>query len=275
MSNWVPLSVRRGVRTAPGLEEGVPPHLASALEYWVQGIFGYRSTGGMREDLIHNAALSVRISAGNGSGVDMMARLVSQCMRDEDLFLDLVDYLLSTSQGRASATLLEHSLAIGGSAWMAVRDAGLQRRVDETAQKSYAEASSASDQASEELQQAWGRAFSRDADASDAWDHAIKAVEAILIPIVVPKQDKAQLGHVLGALKSQGGRWRFVLPGAKLDHSVEPLIAMLDALWPNPDRHAGGSQRPPTLEEAQAAVHLAVSIVQWARGNSIILKAAP
>ncbi|MET7826293.1 hypothetical protein ABZT23_16580 [Streptomyces sp. NPDC005386] len=202
----------------------------------------------------------------------MMNDLVSQCMGDDDLFLDLIDYLLSTRQGNSQYQALEHSLSIGGSAWMAVKDRGLQRRVDETAQQSYDSAASPSDQASEELRQAWDRAFSRNPDASDAWDHAIKAVEAVLIPIVVPKQDKAQLGHVVGSLRSQGDRWKFVLPGAQMDHSVQPLISMLDALWPNPDRHANGTHREPTLEEAQGAVHLAVSIVQWARGNALTLR---
>ncbi|MFD9608782.1 hypothetical protein ACFWWS_05400 [Streptomyces sp. NPDC059083] len=273
MSNWEPLSVRRGIRPPRGLEEGVPPHLAPALEYWVQGIFGYRSTDGMRKGVILDAALAVRAPMSNStSGTSMMENLLSQCRRSGDLFLDLLDYLLSTPLGNHACQSLENSLRTGGSAWTAVKDAGLQRRVDSTAQKSYESAALPADQASGELRQAWDHAFSRSADASDAWDHAIKAVEAVLIPVVVPKQEKAQLGHVIGSLRSQGDRWSFILPGAKMDHSVDPLIAMLDALWPNPDRHATGTQRTPTLEEAQAAVHLSVSIVQWARTGSLILK---
>ncbi|WP_329253111.1 hypothetical protein OG223_25755 [Streptomyces sp. NBC_01478] len=273
MSNWVPLSVRRGIKPPNQIEEGVPQHLAPALEYWVEGIFGYRSSRGMNRDLIHNAALAVRIPVVNGDGSAMMHHLLSQCLQNGDLFLDVIDYLLSTSVGNSGAPHLEQSLSIGGSAWMAARDlGGLRRRVDETAQRSYDVATSPTDQASDELKQAWDRAFSRDPDASDAWDHAIKAVEAALIPIVVPKQDKAQLGHVVGSLRSQGDRWNFILPGVKMDHSVQPLISMLDALWPNPDRHANGTQRKPTLDEAQSAVHLAVSLVQWARGTVLTLR---
>ncbi|WP_167502577.1 hypothetical protein [Streptomyces malaysiensis] len=229
----------------------------------------------MNTPLIHRAALAVRIPIPNTYDVDMMQSLILQCAQDENIFLDLVDYLLSTGSGDPAASSLESSLSVGGSAWMVSADRrSLQRRVDATTQASYESASAPADQASEELRQAWDRAFSRGPDASDAWDHAIKAVEAVLIPVVVPKQEKAQLGHVVGSLRSQGARWRFILPGVKLDHSVEPLVSMLDALWPNPDRHANGANRAPTLEEAQAAVHLAVTIVQWARGSALSLSAS-
>ncbi|QQC90260.1 hypothetical protein [Streptomyces alfalfae] len=227
----------------------------------------------MKMSLIHSAALAVRVPVQNGHSVEMMHSLIGTCANAEDLFLDLIDYLLSTYGGNSRYASLEECLSVGGSAWMAVKDQkGLQRRVDESAQQSYESAASPSDQAGEELKQAWVNAFSRNPDASDAWDHAIKAVEAVLIPIVVPQQDKAQLGHVVGSLRSQGKRWKFILPGVQMNHDVQPLVSMLDALWPNPDRHANGNQRQPTLEEAQAAVHLAVSIVQWARGNGLMLR---
>ena len=41
------------------------------------------------------------------------------------------------------------------------------------------------------MKHAGDRSFSRNPDASDARDHAIKAVETVLIPIVVPKQEQA------------------------------------------------------------------------------------
>ncbi|MEU9634427.1 MULTISPECIES: hypothetical protein [Streptomyces] len=229
----------------------------------------------MNTSLIHRAAMAVRIPIANTREVEMMQSLILQCAQDENLFLDLVDYLLSTGSGGTMASHLESSLSVGGSAWMVSADGiSLQRRIDESAQLSYELASAPADQASEELKQAWDRAFSRGPDASDAWDHAIKAVEAVLIPLVVPKQEKAQLGHVVGSLRSQGDRWKFVLPGVKMDHSVAPLVSMLDALWPNPDRHANGANRKPRLEEAQAAVHLAVNIVQWARGDVLSLRSS-
>jgi len=48
---------------------------------------------------------------------------------------------------------------------------------------------------------------------------------------------------------------------------VAPLVSMLRLMWPNPDRHGGESSRQPSLVEAQAVVHPAVTIVQWARSD--------
>jgi hypothetical protein len=50
------------------------------------------------------------------------------------------------------------------------------------AHDAYERAVAPQDVAGNELQEAWARALGRHPDASDAWDHAIKAVEAVLIP---------------------------------------------------------------------------------------------
>jgi hypothetical protein len=78
--------------------------------------------------------------------------------------------------------------------------------------------------------------------------------------------DKPTLGKVLGQLRSQPHLWKLGVAGPNDDHSIEPLTGMLGLLWPNPDRHGNpAKRRTPTLEEARAVVHLAVTIVQWGR----------
>jgi hypothetical protein len=132
-------------------------------------------------------------------------------------------------------------------------------------QAAYELATSPTDHASGELAEAWSKAYGLQPNASDAWDHAIKALEAILIPIVCPTRDKATLGSVAADLKAQPGRFTFRLQGSGLD-GVETLEVMLRLLWPNPDRHGGGpNPRVPTIGEARAVVQLAVTIVQWGR----------
>lgn len=59
------------------------------------------------------------------------------------------------------------------------------------------------------LSVAWSNAYGRTPDASDSWDHAIKAVEHVLIPLVAPNQSKPNLGHVVGSLDAQGQLWRW------------------------------------------------------------------
>jgi hypothetical protein len=61
---------------------------------------------------------------------------------------------------------------------------------DET-QATYEAAIAAADEAASELREAWANAFGRNGDPSDAWDHAIKAVEDVLIPEMMPNNTKA------------------------------------------------------------------------------------
>jgi hypothetical protein len=49
---------------------------------------------------------------------------------------------------------------------------------------------------------------------------------------------------------------------------IAPLVGMLRLLWPNPDRHAGQGPAP-ALEQAQAVVQLATTIVQWTRDGVV------
>jgi len=84
---------------------------------------------------------------------------------------------------------------------------------------------------------------------------------------VTPAKAKATLGDVVGTLNSQDHLWRLALHGHDGSQSVAPLVSMLRLMWPNPDRHGGQGSRQPSLVEAQAVVHLAVTIVQWARSD--------
>jgi hypothetical protein len=166
---------------------------------------------------------------------------------------------------------LDEILLLGGSVWQ-VDPSGrrLVRRVNKTATAAFVEASSHDDAASAELSEAWTAAYGRHPDPSDAWDHSIKAVEAMLIPIVTPNKAKATLGDVVGNLNSQGTQWKLGLHGHDDSQSVAPLVSMLRLMWPNPDRHRSGTSRTPALAEAQEVVHLAVTIVQWARCNALV-----
>ena len=115
------------------------------------------------------------------------------------------------------------------------------------------------DSASEEMRIAWANVYGRHPNPSDAWDHAIKAVEEIYRPLVVPKQTKGTLSDVVGQLKNTPHVWHFELG------RIEALEAAMRLMWPNPDRHGGGDKRVPTMQEAEAVVQLAVMLVQWGR----------
>lgn len=257
-----------------GPYEDVPSHLFGPLLAWIDSSFGGRpdsladTNGGPR------LAAAIRrgvVYEGNPITVRAVTASISPFDADEPV-LDAVDAVLYLDEMSVGACLsLDELLMVGGSVWR-VDPAGrrLVRRVDETATAAFEEASSPDDAASTELSEAWTAAYGRHPNASDAWDHSIKAVEAVLIPIVTPNKAKATLGDVVGILNSQGSQWQLDLHGHDDSQSVGPLVSMLRLIWPNPDRHGSGVSRTPSLTEAQEVVHLAVTLVQWARCNALL-----
>lgn len=264
-NEWVPLSVRRGLRQDGALHSGLPDHLHRPVEYWLQGITGYRTNTGMNQPLIHSIAMKSGVKLWTSRPATQLEELITAGERDEDVYLDIIDAALSTGKGVSE---IKRILKDGRSLWTVTEDGrALVERVDATAAKSFAMATRPTDVASAELTEAWLNIYGRDPDASDAWDHAIKAVEAILIPIVVPSQDKATLGHVIGMLDKQGDRFGFQIGDGD---AIPELVTMLRLLWPNPDRHASAEQRrTPADQQARGVVHLAITIVQWAREGLI------
>jgi hypothetical protein len=271
---WQRFSVRTGVVQDDGPYEDVPGHLYEPLVEWINYNFGGRPNspadveGGprlaaaMRRVIPHgDGPLTVRAVTGSISHFDT-----------DDKLLDAVDaalYLKAVTVGARRS--LDELLMLGGSVWRVDPDGRrLIRRVDETAVSAFEAASSPDDAASTELREAWATAYGRNPNASDAWDHSIKAVEAALIPIVTPSQARATLGNVVGILDSQGSQWQLDLHGHDNSQSVGPLVSMLRLMWPNPDRHGSRTSRTPSLTEAQEVVHLAVTLVQWARCDAIV-----
>ena len=195
---------------------------------------------------------------------------------DPERFLDALDMGLHLIDVFSAARSLDHVLADGGSAWTVAADRkSLQRRVPLPESEDYETAVDPEDQASEELKRAWAKVYGRNPDASYAWNHAIKAVEHILKPIVTPNNPTATLGHGLGQLRSQSPLYDLVLRDNGATPAVIPLDAfekILHMIWPNPDRHGSSEQRAPTQQEAQAVVQLAVLVVQWGRTGILVKK---
>ena len=194
------------------------------------------------------------------------------CINRPSVLLDVIDATLHLPRRIAPSdlTMLRDTLEHGNSIWtVSVDGKALVRRVDAMADQTATQVISTKDSASVEVAEAWRAAYSRQPNPSDAWDHSIKAVEHVLQPVVSPNNVKATLGTIIRDLRDGKHKHRFVLPGKDATHDVDRLLAMLELLWPNPDRHGGSAQRPPTLEEAQAVVHLAVTVVQWVRAGAL------
>ena len=157
---------------------------------------------------------------------------ITACTDNEEYCLDVIHLILQLEP--MWVDYLEALLAFGGSAWTAT-DTGLHRRVDSTAVSAFERASEPADIASRELREAWSNAYAREPDASDAWDHSIKAVEAILRKVISPKNNLATLGTLIRDLRDGAHKFEFVLTNGL--GGVPTLIAILQLMYPNPDRH--------------------------------------
>lgn len=157
---------------------------------------------------------------------------------------------------------IERVLRDGGSKWkVGTRDGvpGLEERVPAGVQDAADSIMSTPGQPGQLLSEAWHSAFGVSPDAEEAYEKAIKAVEEAGVLAVSPKNKVATLGTMVRDMKAQGD-WKLPLGSPEADAPVH----MAEALWQGQEsRHGGNGYRKPTSEEAEAAVLLAVPLVQW------------
>lgn len=147
----------------------------------------------------------------------------------------------------------------------------LVRRVDETAQRAADRAiASTTKTAADHLHVAWVAAYGLNPEPDKVFNEAIRAVEEVACPLVEQKKAEAgtaTLGTVIGHLgKNAPDKWELALPGKDgQPGGVEPIVSMMETLWQAQlSRHGGAPKsRRQNQDEAEAAVHLAVLLVQW------------
>lgn len=102
----------------------------------------------------------------------------------------------------------------------------------------------------------------------------MKAVEAVVVPVIAPGTGST-VHAAARKLRNNLPDWRFTLihergfPSG--DGSADVVSAMLDRLLTGEtDRHTSDDRnRPSTQAEAETAVHLAVTLVQWFASGAI------
>jgi hypothetical protein len=162
---------------------------------------------------------------------------------------------------------LEAILSQGGSVWRVSTTPhwGLERRVPAELRALVDSATSADLDASRALAAAWHACYGARPDYSKAYDEAVTAVEACLLPVTTPNDKKATLGKALSHVKDTQARW--TVGGLKGDRQQPggTLVSMLETLWEGQQRHAqpDGSIVGVSGNEAEAAVSLAVTLVHW------------
>lgn len=198
---------------------------------------------------------------------------------DDDGWLQFVDFLLHQMAGHpwwASQRVdeLRTLLTRAGSALtVGERDGhpALVTRVPAGVADAVRGAIAAHESAGALLSEAWHAAFGRDPDPEEAHAKAIKAVEEAGVAVVSPKNKIATLGTMLRDMEAQQD---WVLPLSSVAANVP--IEMAKALWEGQDsRHGGNNYRKPTAAEAEAAVMLAVPLVQWFASGVLARRPSP
>ena len=265
---------REGRPALDGPYEGVPDFLRRSLTRWLENVYTVKPdtwTPDMDEAGLDRLAALLRIDLRGTDGYGMLSGIFAWAGDDDERLLDVIHYTLQVPTRMPKMWHeLEILLAYGGSIWAATGK-GLQRRVDETATEAFNAATEGPGNASDHLALAWAGAYGRVPHPASAWHHSIKALESSLRIVVCPNKVSATLSDVIDELRS--GNWKLEVRGQARDYTIEPLLQMLELVWPDPNRHRSDEPEPPaSTEEAQAVVQLAVTIVQWARDSQIARK---
>lgn len=263
------------------LVDGVQPWMRTDIGSWLVKALTISSGSSSKKDMD-----LVRDYDRRARSVDPLARylglgtttLENHLYNDQTLYIRFLDFLVWSKSQQLDANLafltqLDDALEAGGSRWkIGTRRGvpGLEQRVPEGVQQAAEAAMQAPGHAGTLLSEAWHAAFGVDPDFEKAYSKAVKAVEAAVIPVVSPKNASATLGTVLGQMRSDSD-WGLDLTKEHTTHtSAHVVLGMAQALWTGQaDRHAGNTYTPSTQAEAEAAVFLAVPLIQWFSSGAV------
>lgn len=268
---YVPLSKRASAEAERAhldeALEGVPGHLRESLWAWMRARC-LTSSGYLDRDKIRELerVLGKDLKWVAGTITDGENKLRTALYSEQEFFLDAVDYTVThwTRGAASSVSALNQLLTESGSVWRARQGDGLLRR---TSLNTTAAASAAfeHERSGHLLNIAWAAAFGRSPNPSEAYRSAVRAVEAAAQDVVLPSNNRATLGTIIAALRDGAKNFSVTLDSSTSVDGVHVVMAMLQLLWTNQyDRHVSqGSGLHVTQQEAEAAVLLALSVVEW------------
>lgn len=277
---WLPLTVRLGgaaIQNAP--REGVPAGLEQPLREWI-----YNTAQKVEDRAVVRVFTRLNLAGPklrpdtNEPGKTRASFLAHKApakhlLEIADVLLDLV-YLQYEKHSSWKVELaqiqetLQELLSDARSAYQVRADGrGLDRRSSAAAAAAMSEAAhiaaenTSASSAAMHLRIAWEEIHALEPDPVRAYSEAIKAVEAAAHAVVEPDNPESTLGTMIRELFANSSTVTLAIS----DGRVSTLRAMMSLLWSGQtSRH--GSQyttQLETLEQAQMAVQLAVTLVEW------------
>jgi hypothetical protein len=184
------------------------------------------------------------------------------------------------SAATAQVARLQDILTDGGSAFTVSWDDPVQliRRLDSGVATGIGQTLATADTtATTFLRQALRHAYGLQPDPGGAYADAVRAVEHLTGPLILPNNTEPSLGQATSHLEQAPGKWQFALTGKDGDDSPEPVTKLMRRLVGGQvSRHAGGTRnRAQTQAEAEAAVQVAVLLVQLLSTGALTRRETP
>jgi hypothetical protein len=284
MTDWLPMGADPTEEQA--LVSGVPAWMRRPLKGWLRSATHYTTGGRVRQvvadlDLLRAFDSKMRMERLLVSNVledRNFSTLEDVLMANQEIYFQLLDFLVhhhsDPSHGDPDhLTSLEEVLLESGSQWKVGSrngNAGLEHRVPLGVQLAAEAAIDTPGHAGQLLAEAWRGAFGVHPNPETSYRNAVLAVEAASIPLVSPNNRGATLGTVFAQMRDQRD-WALEIRKQHQDYPAPAvLLGMIQMLWAGQGRHAGQPDwTPNTQAEAEAAVMLAVSLVQWFSSGAI------
>lgn len=277
--NWRPLSLRgKADARFDGPSEGLPAWLRDPVLNWARDSFhevGYpHDSINLRalQDLQLELRLEAPLSRGNQL-VDLLTRM----SQDQEFALDVLDWMLQHwrrfTEGLSPhqwAQALNETLRQGGSGWEVTTGNDhyqLTRRAVGPVVEVLEHTATEATRAHNHLASAWSKLTGRNPDPSGAYREAVRAVEAVAKPIVLPDSDKATLGQMIPAMRDKPEKWTTAIG------SVDDVRAQMEAAWTSQlDRHGTDDETVPlsvSPEQADAAFSTCLNLVRLFVGGHV------
>jgi hypothetical protein len=274
-----PLSARNTKDTRfDGPEQGLPDYFLASICEWLSARFAVQEPYGVTTidgNLLRTVQVVLRMDPPldwrNGTE-GAFSSLLGHVYGDREFALDLLDLLVSFCDDTAAAAL-NAMLTMGGSEWEVTNIGGPERSLTKRTLGPVGDVIDqlrpVSERAHAHLTISWSKLAGRNPDPSASYREAVKAIEAVAKPAVLPNDDLATLGKVIGELRANPSRWQFVLE----PDGAGGIADMCDLVWKGQlDRHGTDNADAPlqvSQREADAAFHIALCLVRIFAGGLI------
>jgi hypothetical protein len=267
------------------LHDGVPPWMMTPLMRWLQPFLEVADDLGERHpnvEFIEGLEMNCRLLAplDRTRPIADLQKLIEE---DPSFGIRVIQYVIGTfliiddpphHVGSGKLVPLQQILANSGSAWevtaLDVMDGHegqkhlvLTRRDLAEEKLAITDVREQSDRAGSFLADSWKAVATQEPRPGEAYDKAVKAIEAAAQPVILPNNTGATLGQIISAMSDKPTKWIFALG------DLETVTAMMKQVWTNHFRHGTQEREDHTPQEADAAMHIALPLVRFFVGGLI------